>query len=393
MAIDKLGIYNNALSKVGEPKLQTLTDNRDAVETLDAVYGLDAIQYCLRIVKPRFATLTESSTGAATGGGISLAYTHDLTSLAQTFLVQHAFYSDAELDQPINRFIQDGDNILCDYETIYVRYVWEETTEANFTPEFAQLLATYLAREICYKFDPDRYESINNDLNGLIELTVELESQRDPLMRPATQGSSLSTALRNLYNNALLILGKDKLPSGNTDHPWRVKLDTAMDSGAVAAVMEDTSWKFGNQTVKIEYDPNVSLTWGHQYAHEKPSDLLRINGLFTDEYMRVPLRDYEDQGDYFICSHDTIYLRYVDSDWITQVSAWPAYFTNLVAAYLAKQVAPGVAPKLLDHTVDTYDDRKSTAMGNDAVQSPPRKISQGSWTQSRFNGRYDRDRP
>ena len=388
----KLGIYNDALIRVGEDVLDDLTEDRDSRHALDAIYDLGAIDQCLEVVRPRFATKTVSLAGSATTGGVTLAYTHTIPT---DYITLVGVYSDSELDQPISRYINDGGSLICDYDTIYLRYVHNTSIdESSFTPLFARVVSTFMAREACYKFDPDRYESIDTALQSLVEQAIAVEEGKDPAVRPNASGSALSNAWRSIYNDALLILGKDPLPAGDADHPDRVRLDAAVAAGAVDDVLEDTNWRFGLSSAKIGYDTAVTPAFGYQYAHQKPSELHRIVAISTDEYFRYPLKDYLDEGDYFFCGYEDIYLRYISSGWLIQPDAWPTFFARLVAAKLARNAAPVIDKTLIDHAKDIYDDRKSSALGNDAVQSPPQKIAEGSWVNSRYHGaQYGRGRP
>lgn len=391
MAITKLGLYNAALIQVKTSVLTALTDDRDERYSLDALYDLNAVDYCLEVIKPRFATKTTKLTGAATTGGVTLAYTHTLPA---DFVTIVEVYSDAELDQPVNRYVQEGSTIVCDYSVVYLRYVHNTVTEADFTPGFSRVVSNYLAREICAKYNADEYENVDKSLQDIVELVSAAESAKEPDARPAVQGSVLSDAWRIIYNGALTILGKDKLPAGDTDHPYRVKLDSAVNAGAVISVMEDTAWTFGLDSDKIGYDADITPSWGYQYAIQKPADLLRLDGLFSDELMNYPIKDYVDEGNYFFCSYQEVFIKYVSTSWISQPSSWPTYFSRLVMAQLAKDVAPGIDPKLINHSADTYIERRDSAMSNDAIQSPPQKIHGGEWLASRGGWRRrNGDRP
>jgi len=386
VAITKLGIYNAALIAISSTPLETLTDNRDEVTSLDALYDLNAVDYCLEVVKPKFATMTAAITGAATTGGVTLAYTHTLPA---GFIDVVGVYSDAELSQEVNRYLKDGSTLLCDYQVIYLRYVHNGVTEADFSPGFTNVLALYLARGICLKHNPAIFTEVDKALQATFTSVSDTEAGREPGTRPAAEGTTLSDAWRAIYNGALTILGKPKLPTGNTDHPHRVALDTAIESGAVTSVMEDTAWRFGNTTVRIEYDPAGAPAWGHRYIFQKPNDLHRIDGLFSDEMFRNPIKEYVDEGNAFYASVDTIYLKYISDTWVIQPSAWPPSFSRLVSAQLAKDVVAFVDKTLIDLALETYKERKHAAVGNDAVQSPPHVIRGGTWLRSRgYNENY-----
>jgi hypothetical protein len=387
VAITKLGLYNDALRLIGETRLDAatgLTEDRESRYDLDSVYDLGAIDYCLEVVKPKFATKTVALMGAATTGGVTLAYTHTLPS---DFIAIVGIYSDTELDQSISRYVQNGATIICDYATIYLRYTHNDVTESDFTPGFARVVSNYMAREVAYKLDPGRLESIDATLQAVTEQVMGTEGEREPGARPAAQSTALTAEWRTIYNGALMILGKDKLPAGDTDHPYRVKCDTSVDEGVANAVMEDTEWLFGQTSVQIEYNPSIEPSWGHNRAFDKPSDLLRISGIWSDPYFQHPLRNYVDEGDVFLASCDVIYLKYVDSDFLSTPSSWPTYFARLVSAKIAQDIAPGIDPKLIDHANEVYENRRDVALSNDAQASPPHIFTEGTWVRSRYSGR------
>lgn len=389
----KLGLYQGACIKVGETAISTLSDDLDIRHALDVVYDLGAIDRCLEVVKPRFAAKTTALTGSASAGGITLAYTHTLPSDYVTIV---GVYSDAELDQPVSRYIQDGNTLLCDYATVYLRYINNSVTETNFTTGFTHVVTSFLAREVAHKFDPDRYSDLDTELQAIVEQVSATEGEKEPTRRPAAEGSALSDAWRSIYNGALLILGQHKLPAGDTDHEHRVAMDTSVADGVVSAVMEDTLWRFGHSSTKIQYDVSVDPEWGHQYAHQKPADLLRLHQLYSDEYFRHPIRDFVDEGDYWYLEYDTIYVKYISTSWVTSPDAWPQYFARLISAQIAKDVAPVVSPGLIEHAENTYRARRDAAKNTDAMQSPPPVITEGNWTTSRFSYRdsnYSRGRP
>ncbi len=77
MAVDKLAVYNHALTLVGQRKLSAVDEDRPSRHDLDAVWDLDATQYILEIVKPKFAskTVTLNSPAAATEHSLSQVHT------------------------------------------------------------------------------------------------------------------------------------------------------------------------------------------------------------------------------------------------------------------------------------------------------------------------------
>lgn len=382
MAITQLAIYNKALTHIGSTRLDALTDEREERYSLDIVYDLGAVDRCLEAVKPRFATKTAVPSAAATAGGISLAYTHTLPT---NWVATVGLFSDAELTQKITRYQHDGNTILTDYDTVYLRYVegGNAVDIADATPGFVDVLALYLAREISRTHKPQHYERLADDLDALIEAVAGAEEGKDPGVSHSAQGSALSSDWLKIYNDALLILARDNLTDGESDHPYRVNIDKAVEADLVTSVLEDTEWMFGVSTTKIEYDPDIDPDWGYQYAHELPADLLRDVGVFYDERMMNPVDNYTKEDGYIFCDLTVIYLKYVDSDYAVNPGTWPTYFRRLVAARIAKDTAGVINGSRQQYADDEYSSRKNSAMTNDAIQSPPHKIAEGSWIRSR----------
>lgn len=376
----QLSLYNTALINIGASVLEALTDARDERYSLDAIWDLGAVDHCLETVQPVFASKTSVLSGVATTGGLTLAYTYTLPA---DFLTVVGVYSDPELDQEVNRYMIDGTSLLCDYDTIYLRYINNTVTEDDFTSTFSLYVAAYLASKICLKFNPDAAEGVYAAVAATKDEAIASDGIKEPERRPATQGTPLSDAWRGIYNGALQILSVAKIPTGSSDHPARVALDTAVESKAVESVLEDTSWRFGFTSVKIEYDPSIEPEWGYRYAFNKPGDVHRLIGVYYDENLINKLPHYIEDEANFYASVSTLYVSYVSTDWLTQPTSWPAYFSRLVSARIAKDAAGVVNAQRQLYADDEYQTRLKSAMSNDAVQSPPQVIAEGSWVRSR----------
>lgn len=393
MAIDKLTLYNNALLLLGQRKLSALSGDRTGpTADLDLVWDLGAVDYCLEIVKPTFASLTDKLTVSSVSAEHDLDNVFDLPS---DFVTVVGVFSDALLDQPVSRYIIEDRTLACNHSTIYLRYTSNARDLANWSPSFARVVAAYLARETAISIAPDRYEEIQSLYVDRVEIAKKLEEEKEP-DRSSKPTVTLTNAWRSIYNDALMVLGLEEITANDDDSNRRRKLDAAVDSGVVEDLLEDTSWTFALTSTKAQYDPNIEPAWGYNYAFAKPSDLHRINGLFQDEYMNYPLKQYKDEEGYFFADVTEIYLQYLSSDWLTTPTSWPTFFKRLVAARMAYDVAnslknEGADP---DRAEKIYEKRKASAEANDAMSSPPRRIQEGSWVRSRTNPyRSNRGRP
>jgi len=388
MAVDQLGLYNNALLLLGQRSLSSLTEDREPRRRLDEIYGLEAVNFCLELSRPTFARKTSKLTSSTT------STEHDFDNVftfSSDYVTMLEVYSDANLDQPITRYIIEGRTIACNYDTIYLRYISDGYALTDWTPSFVQVVSVYLARELAERLSPDKYEEIDGKFQQRVEIVRGLSKEKEPSERPTKATVTLSNSWRTIYNDALLIMGLDEITANDNDSDRRSKLDHAVNADLVESVLEDTGWNFGLTSIKSQYDPSIEPEFGYTRAHEKPIDMQIVFGIFSDEYMETPHKRYKDEGDYFFTDLDTLYIQYVDDTFLSMPSDWPVYFRRLIAARLAKDTALSLGGDKLNADAE-YSDRKFSAMSTDVMNSPPRILSQGNWTGSRFRG-GNRGRP
>jgi hypothetical protein len=394
MAIDKLGLYQNALRLIGQRKLTSITEDREPRYLLDDVYDLDAIEYCLEIVEPVFARKTAKL-------AVSVVSTeHDLDNvftLPADYISIVKVYSDPKLDHPISRFIIEGNTIACEHATIYLRYISDDAVSSftNWSRSFAEVVSSYLARETCFKLAPTRYEEIAALFVDRVTTAKELDSERESEQRSSRTETTLTNDWRAIYNDALLIMGLDEISSNTDDSNRKAKLERALDAGIVAELLELSTWTFAATTTKSQYDPSIEPAWGYSRAHSKPADMHRIDGIFYDEYLQVPLKLYHDEGSRIYTDNDEFYLQYISDNWLINPSSWPTHFKRLVAGRMAKDAAQSLKKEGADINLarEEYKERESSSKSIDAQAAPPRKISVGKWISSRGLGRNNRDRP
>lgn len=390
MALDKVGIYNDALILLGERRLSSISEAREPRYNLDAIWDIGAVDYCLSVVRPKFAIATKKITtyGTDTDHGYTNVF-----SLPSDFLSLVEVYADSTLDQPISRRFIDATSICVNYSTIYVRYNADNTfaipSGTNFgilSPEFVRVLTAYMAREYAMRVAPDDYERLDNLFKSRVQDAIELDKANEPDRRPQAQTGTLSTEWLKIYNDALLILGIEKIKSGTDDSFARSVLDQAVDSGIVAACLADIGWQFAMTSTQSDYNPSYTMPWGFAYGHDYPADLHILNGIYVDEMFNTPLKQYQTESGVFYCDYQTVYLQYVSTSYLSAPASWPVTFKRYVAAQMAKD-AVGLLEADPNRVEMVYKQRKNEAKSVDAQQSPPRIITPGSWTRSRlYNG-------
>lgn len=404
MALTQLKLYNRALAAFGQRQLTAIeaaaADKTEAQIVLDDIY-LDsdngALNYCLELAQPSFARKTLNLTGGSASAIHDLDKVYNLPSNYVTLITRPdgkaSVYSNATLTEEVARYIIEGRTLACDFDPVYIRYIANDYTMAEWEPSFIEVMVYYLAMEAATRLDSAEQDRLTQVFQAKVQTCRELAEARD---RPLAENTTftLDADYLNIYNDALLLLGLEQIASTADNSVRRTVLDTAMNTGLVEEILEDTGWQFGKTTEKLEYNPGIEPAFGYNRAFDKPSNLLRINGIYHDEYFQSPVDYYIDEGDYFFADLDELYIEYISRAFLTTPAQWPMYFRKLVAAALAQLAGPSIPGANIENAMIQYDRRKKSAVSNNAIAGPPRKIRQGSWTSSVLGyRRNNRDRP
>lgn len=393
MTVDKLIVYNNALTLFGERRLSSLTEEVSSRYDLDNIYDGGAIDYCLEVVKPTFARKVAKLDSPSTVSDTNFTQSHDLPS---DYITTLGLFIDPDLDQPLDRFIRVGDTIQCEYDTVYLHYVTNTVDISVWDISFANVVSAYLARELCGLYGPDHFERVNLVFEQRIKAAIELLAEKETPQRGRATTGTLTADWLQIYNDALLILGfgHQKLTEGASDSKFRTILDTVVDSGLVESMLEDIGWFWAQSSTKISYNPSIDPAWGYRYAFDLPSNMRRLDGVFADDYMRHPIKFYEQENSVIYADYQELYLKFVSDDFITTPATWPALFRRLIGARLAKDAAPSFQGQVDWQRVEqTFMSRESEAKSADVMASPPRVLSAGSWVGGRHRQGNYRGRP
>jgi len=334
MAVTKLSLYNDALLLVGERALSSDTEDVPVRYDLDRAYDdPDANDYCLELVKPKFAMLV----GKLSPGTVATNH-----GLAQTYAFPAAYiafvevYDTAELDEVIHRYIIEDRTLYCDVDTnIWLRYIQSGIALANWTPTFASVVACYLAKSIAPRVAPQKLISLEELFLSRVQAAITLEGAKETQPRPPSSTVTLTSDYQNVYNGALNLMGKPHIISTNDDSEIRVALDSIIDSGAVNYLYEITKPKFALETNRLT-SSSTSANHDLDNVFTLPSDYLAICELHADPLMDEPITQYLIEGRTIACKYETIYLRFISSSPAT--SDWTPGYKQLLSAYLADQI-------------------------------------------------------
>lgn len=380
--IDQVSLYNNALVAIGERKLSSISEDREPRHKLDTIWNLGAVEYCLDLIKPHWATTVVKLNSPSASAQHDLDEVHTLPA---AYLSLVGLYSDSKLDQPVNRYIIEGRTIACEYDPVYLRYVSNAPASSftNWTPNFAQVVVAYLAKELAATYAPSRRDELRTSFESAVQAAIQVEGFKEPGARSSRTTNTLNAPWLKVYNDALQIMGLPHMVDAFDDSAARVALDVALNNDLVQDLLEEYSWHFPSKIVKIDYDPSLETDWGYEYAFNKPADMVRFMGIFTDDRQKQPLKRYHDESGNFYADVTEIYIHYISDDDLDNPANWPVIFRKLVAAQMARDAAPSIPMANIDNVMYVHKDRIDTAQNTDAFQSPPQVIGQGAWVSSR----------
>lgn len=191
-----------------------------------------------------------------------------------------------------------------------------------------------------------------------------------------------------IFNKALTQhLGERKLASLAENRESRRVLDDIWDVGLIKSCLEAGQWKFAKRTQKLTYNPDVTPAFGHKFAFDKPSDFVRLAGMYSDEFCQQPLLRYQEEAGQWFASLQDIYVEYIsiDNAYGNDLSAWPESFTDFVAASLALRASSRIQGNATDKEGlgSVTGSLLKAALSKDAMEGPTKFLPEGTWNAAR----------
>lgn len=201
----------------------------------------------------------------------------------------------------------------------------------------------------------------------------------------------MATTRLKLYNGALLIAKERSLASLTENREPRRLLDEVWNDGGVRYCLEQGQWKFAMRAARLDYDPSIAPDWGYKRGYPKPTDWVDTSAVCTDAYFRSPLLDYADEVGYWFADIDQIYVKWVsdDANYGSDLSKWPATFTDYVKAHFAGQIVGkltndnGLIDRITHPKNGIEAQNRLTAKNRDAMAGPATFPARGRWASAR----------
>lgn len=158
MTVNKLLLYNDALTLCGERLILNVNEQREPRYLLDQAWDFNAVQYCLEQGLWKFAMHT-----------VELEYS---PSVVPSFGLQYAFNKpddyvrtagvcqDAHFRVPLLNYVDEANYLFADMNPIYLRYVSNDPSYGNdmgkWPATFQKYVSGYLANAIVGKLTQDK---------------------------------------------------------------------------------------------------------------------------------------------------------------------------------------------------------------------------------------------
>lgn len=153
----RLSLYNDALLLCGERALSTLTDVSEARSLLDQVWNNNGVDGCLEEAQWEFAMRTiqiDYDPGITPSYGYARAF-----DKPTDWILTSAVCSDDFFRAPLLRYVDEAGFWFADLDTIYVRYVSNDSNYggnlALWPRSFTEFVAAHFASKIILKTSND----------------------------------------------------------------------------------------------------------------------------------------------------------------------------------------------------------------------------------------------
>ena len=182
----QLELYNGALLELGERRLVALTDETEARRALDDVWNGGSVKdYLLQQGHWNFAMRTvELTFSPSITPGFGYQYAFDKPD---DWVRTSGISSDEYFNTPLNAYYDEQAYWFCDYETIYVRYISNDSDfgydMTRWPPSFVRWIEVYLASRIATRVTGST--SIRDDLYRLQSRMLTEAKSHDAMNDPA----------------------------------------------------------------------------------------------------------------------------------------------------------------------------------------------------------------
>lgn len=415
----QLGLYKGSLALCKQVPVASLSDGSPAGNALDAVYA-GVVQFMLEQAQWTFAKRANSIAGVL-AAAMGYAYTFIKPS---DFVRLISISASASYYPPLEYFEENGASFFAADSTIYVTYVSNGAsygTSLTAWPEtFAKAVEAYLALQVYPQIASATKEDIDR-VRGVYEQRLAESRAKDAINQTLRVSS---TSRESVYQGAMRLCGfrrlnrfSDDVVAGRlraqmpADEKGRSAgvvnaemadelavrriLDESYDN-AVAYIIQEGLWNFGQRSVAIDASTDVEPSFGFSNAFEIPDDFVRLVQISNNDQFYPALERYIEEGGYWNANVNPLYVIYVSNsnDRGTSMNIWPRTVKMALEAYLSLEIGPYLVSRgLLSATrlAQLQMGFKSTlrdARSKDAMNQASGRMAPGRLAASRSRSRF-----
>lgn len=196
MAVSEVSICNQALSWLGEKLITSLDDPTTPAQLCKLNYEqlrdavLEARDWSFAMQRNVPAVLVTVPVWG---------YSHQFQLPPDLLRVVFVGETDSDLEnQPVDNWQREQDKIMCNVDTIYLRYIYRLTDPVKFTPLFVQALAARIAADLAMPLTSSR--SLQSDMFNLFGVKLQEAAATD-----AKQGRTRVIRSQDLSVNSRLM--------------------------------------------------------------------------------------------------------------------------------------------------------------------------------------------
>lgn len=336
MAItSKIIIWNEVLRELGDHPLADTTTVTATQKVLNDSWD-HAVEYVLSRRDWNFARRRATLTGTTdtTYPPYTRRYARPTDYLRKVWLKAHA---DDEFQLPHAEVAA----IIYGFElTAQLEYVTDAATvydPVNWPPQFTRVLVLYLAMLCSPKIGRQgmgEAQVWHQKIGAALQEAERLEAV-------TTLNVAIDTARNPVIRRAIEVLGQRLDGHGGVRSDvdalrWQINRGWV---GFVSAVLEQAPWNFALRRATMTSSASTAFP-PYSYRFERPADFLKrvwIREVATDAHEA----DYAEAGGAFYAFAGTKVIEYISADAAALCPTnWPASFSELVAVYIAAQLAP-----------------------------------------------------
>lgn len=185
MTTDRLALYNIACYAIGERRLASLTEDREARHRLDEVWqrGQGGIKYALEQGYWNFAMRAvkmDASTSVEPEFGFQQAF-----EIPEDFVRLNMISSDEYMSYPLTTYEIEGDYIYCEVDPLYLRYISDHNDYGGDLGRWPETFTTWFGTWLGLQIAPSAENDIDLEALRKLEKRLRIDARsKDAQMEP-----------------------------------------------------------------------------------------------------------------------------------------------------------------------------------------------------------------